>query len=186
MSREEIRNGLINHFLLKPINYYAYRFSIFASARLVSGVLVIVPLLLALPVIHENLTLAFDPTRFALAVPAVIMAAVIQFTIAYCFGMLTFWFLDIQGFIILSFAIETLLSGQMFPLDLMPAAVFRIAQYLPFYYQMYFPAAIITGRIDTSVIARGLLLQAFWSLALFGLAQFLWRRGLRHHTAVGG
>ncbi len=183
---EEIRNGLINQFLLKPINYYAYRFSIFASARLVSGILVFLPLLLALPVIHENLTLVFDPTRFALAVPAVMMAAVIQFTIAYCFGMLTFWFLDIQGFIILSFAIETLLSGQMFPLDLMPAAVFRIAQYLPFYYQMYFPAAIITGRIDTSLIARGLLLQAFWSLALFGLAQFLWRRGLRHHTAVGG
>ena len=36
---EEIRNGLINQFLLKPINYFLYRFSIFVAARLVSGAL---------------------------------------------------------------------------------------------------------------------------------------------------
>ena len=29
---EEIRNGLINQFLLKPINYFLYRFSIFVAA----------------------------------------------------------------------------------------------------------------------------------------------------------
>jgi ABC-2 type transport system permease protein len=34
---EEIRNGLINQFLLKPINYFLYRFSIFVAARMVSG-----------------------------------------------------------------------------------------------------------------------------------------------------
>ena len=38
---EEIRNGLINQFLLKPINYFAYRFSIFTAARLVSGSLML-------------------------------------------------------------------------------------------------------------------------------------------------
>src|SRR5690349_1714611 len=33
---EEIRNGLINQFLLKPINYFLYRFSIFVAARMVT------------------------------------------------------------------------------------------------------------------------------------------------------
>ncbi len=184
---EEIRNGLINQFLLKPINYYVYRISIFASARLVSGILVILPLLVAYPVIHENLTLQVVWWRVVCAVPAVVMAALIQFTIAYCFGLLTFWFMDIQGFVILSFAIETLLGGQVFPLDLMPAAIFRAAQFLPFFYQAYFPAAIITGRIPAQAdILRGLGLQAFWVLALMLLAQLLWTRGLRRHTAVGG
>src|SRR5687768_14427541 len=42
---EEIRNGLINQFLLKPINYFTYRFSIYVAARLVSGALVLIPLL---------------------------------------------------------------------------------------------------------------------------------------------
>src|SRR5580704_9300041 len=46
---DEIRNGLINQFLLKPIDYFLYRLSIFTAARLVSGALVLLPLLLMLP-----------------------------------------------------------------------------------------------------------------------------------------
>ncbi|MFI5337618.1 MAG: ABC-2 family transporter protein, partial [Opitutales bacterium] len=75
---EEIRNGLINQFLLKPVNYYAYRLSIFASARLVSGLLVFLPIVVALPVIHGNLVLDFQWWRLGLAIPALAMAALIQ------------------------------------------------------------------------------------------------------------
>lgn len=183
---EEIRNGLINQFLLKPINYYLYRFTIFGAARLVSGALVLVPLAAALPLLHPWLTFPGEPWRVAIAIPAMAMAALIQFTIAYCFGMLTFWFLDIQGFVILSMAVESVLGGQLFPLDLMPPAIFHAAQYLPFYYQMYFPAAILTGRIGQPLAVGLLGIQACWVLVLLGIAQLLWRRGLRRHTAVGG
>jgi ABC-2 type transport system permease protein len=184
---EEIRNGLINQFLLKPINYFAYRFSIYLAARLVSGALIFLPLLVAWPLLGHYLTFPHEWWRLALGLPAVMMSAVIQFSIAYCFGMLTFWFLEIQGFVILSMAVETVLGGQMFPLDLMPAWIFNIAKYLPFFYQMYFPGAILTGRInDPAQIIRGLGLQLCWVLALLALNQLLWVRGLRRHTAVGG
>src|SRR3954467_14478439 len=53
---EDIRNGLINQFLLKPINYFLYRFSIFLAARLVSGALIFLPVLVALPAMHQYLT----------------------------------------------------------------------------------------------------------------------------------
>ena len=184
---EEIRNGLINQFLLKPINYFLYRFSIFVAARLVTGVLILLPLLVAVPLLHDYLTLPHDLWRIALGVPAMALSAVIQFSIAYCFGMLTFWFLDIQGFVILSMAMESILGGQMFPLDLLPAGVFRVAQFLPFYYQTYFPVAILTGRIqDIGLVWQGLGVQLGWVVLLLGLNQVLWTRGLRRHTAVGG
>ena len=183
---EEIRNGLINQFLLKPINYFLYRFSIFVAARLVSGALILVPLLVAFPVIKDSLTFPTDGWRFAVAVPALAMSALIQFSIAYCFGMLTFWFLEIQGFVILSMAVESVLGGQVFPLDLLPDWIFRIAQFLPFYYQMYFPGAILTGRIELPLALQGLAIQVCWVVALLGLNHLLWIRGLRRHTAVGG
>ncbi len=183
---EEIRNGLINQFLLKPINYYLYRFSIFIAARLVSGLLALVPLLLALPLLKEHLVFPDETWRIVLALPAAFLAALIQFTIAYCFGLLTFWFLEIQSFVILSLAVETVLGGQMFPLDLLPAWFFRISQFLPYYYQMYFPSAILTGRLNQAQAIEGLALQLFWALALLGCGHLLWRRGLRRHTAVGG
>jgi ABC-2 type transport system permease protein len=183
---EEIRGGLINQFLLKPINYYLYRLSIFGAARLVSGLLVLIPLLLALPLLYHLLELHPQGWSLALGLPAMVMAGMVQFTIAYCFGLLTFWLLEIQGFVILSLAVESVLGGQLFPLDLLPRGVFHAAQYLPFYYQMYFPAAILTGRIGRHDAAHGLILQAAWVAALLVCAEILWRRGLRRHTAVGG
>ena len=184
---EEIRNGTINQFLLKPVNYFGYRISIFAAARLVSGALVIVPLLVAWPFIHSQMTLPDELWRLWVGLPALALSALIQFSIAFCFGLLSFWFLEIQSFVILSYAVETLLGGQIFPLDLMPARLYQISQYLPYYYQMYFPAAIFTGRIATLQEALGgLCIQAVWVVLLLGTANLLWRSGLRRHTAVGG
>jgi ABC-2 type transport system permease protein len=183
---EEIRNGLINQFLLKPINYYLYRFTIFAAARAVSGALVLVPLLVITPLLSRYLTFPGGAWRLLLAFPALTLAALIQFTIAYCFGLLAFWFLEIQGFVILSYAAETLLSGQIFPLDLLPPALFKAAQFLPFYYMMYFPAGILTGRIDQSAAVSGLALQLGWVVLFAFIGQAIWVSGLRKHTAVGG
>ena len=184
---EDIRNGLINQFLLKPINYFAYRFSIYLSARLVTGLLILLPVLISYPLLKDYLVLPVDLWRLAYGLPALVMSALIQFGIAYCFGLMSFWFLEIQGLVILSMALESVLGGQIFPLDLMPEWLFRISQYLPYYYQMYFPVAIFTGRInDPAAVLNGLVIQACWVLVILALGQLLWRRGLRLHTAVGG
>jgi len=184
---EEIRNGLINQFLLKPVNYFAYRFSIYLSARLVTGVLILLPLLVLYPLLRDYLVVPVDGWRLAVGLPALVMSALIQFGIAYCFGMMSFWFLEIQGLVVLSMAIESVLGGQIFPLDLLPDWLFRLSQYLPYYYQMYFPVAVFTGRInDPAAAVTGLGIQACWVVLILAFGQFLWCRGLRLHTAVGG
>ncbi len=184
---EEIRNGLINQFLLKPVNYFGYRFSIYVAARVVTGVLILLPVVLSYPLLRDYLVIPHEWWRFVLGAPALFMSALIQFGIAYCFGMLSFWFLEIQGFVILSMAIESVLGGQIFPLDLLPPWLFHLSQYLPYYYQMYFPVAIFTGRLsDPDAILAGLGIQLVWTVVILALGQLLWRRGLRLHTAVGG
>jgi ABC-2 type transport system permease protein len=60
---EDIRNGMINQFLLKPIDYYAYRLTLFFSARLVTGCLALLPILLAYPLFADTLSLPSDPWR---------------------------------------------------------------------------------------------------------------------------
>lgn len=186
---EEIRNGLINQFLTKPINYLGYRMSLYFSTRLITGGLSLLPVLVALPLLGPYLTFPGGEhmALYAIAIPAMACSAIIQFTIAYCFGLMTFWFLEIQSFIILSLAFETVLGGQIFPLDLMPSWLYELSRWLPYYYQMYFPAALLTGRItDLNTALQGLAIQIGWVGLLLLLATTLWRRGLRRHTAVGG
>ncbi len=186
---EEIRNGLINQFLTKPINYLGYRFSLYLSARCVAGGLALLPLALAYPLLAPRIGLPGSEhwPLYLTALPALLLSAVLQFTVAYCFGLLTFWFLEIQSFVILSMAVEAVLGGQIFPLDLMPGWLFDLSSWLPYYYLIYFPAALLTGRIsDLDTALQGLAIQAGWVVVLLVFAQFLWTRGLRRHTAVGG
>jgi ABC-2 type transport system permease protein len=184
---EEIRSGMINQFLLKPVNYFAYRFSIYVSARVVTGCLIVIPIIVTYPLLGQYLTLPEEGWRYLAVIPALVMSALIQFGIAYCFGMLTFWFLEIQGFVILSMAFESLLGGQIFPLDLLPEWLFTASAGLPYFYQMYFPVALITGRIqDPDLIWPMLQIQFFWVIVILFTGQMLWKRGLRLHTAVGG
>ena len=78
---EEIRSGLINQFLLKPISYFLYRFSIFVAARLVSGAQILTPAR-RVPVhrgTSRSPTVAFINRR-----PGARHVALIQFSIAYC------------------------------------------------------------------------------------------------------
>jgi len=183
---EDIRNGLINQFLLKPINYFAYRLSVFTAARVVSGAFGILALAVALPLFHGYIVFPHEGWRIALGIPAMLLTGIIQFSIAYCFGLLAFWFLEIQGFVILSMSVEMLLGGQIVPLDLLPPAVFNFVRYTPFFYQAYFPAAILTGRKGLEFAVQGLAIQAVWAFILVCLAEAVWLRGLKHHTAAGG
>ena len=182
----DIRMGTINQFLLKPMNYLGYRLTTFFASRLVSVLAVVAPIGISLLFLSSYFYLPDEPWRWALVVVTGAMAAVLQFLFAYCFGLLAFWFLEIRGLVLFSFAVETFLSGQYFPLDLLPANLYRISQFLPFYYQMYFPVAIFSGRLSLQEVLPGIVFQAAWLVALFVISQILWRFGLRQHTAVGG
>lgn len=182
----DIRMGTINQFLLKPINYLGYRIITFYATRLISVFAVIIPLCVGVFLLSDYLYFSPDPWRWGLVLVAGAMAAMIQFFIAYCFGLMAFWFLEIHGLVIFSLAVETFLSGQFFPLDLLPEPLFRISQYLPFYYQLYFPVAIFSGRIEFAAALHGLVIQALWVIALYAVSQLIWNKGIREHTAVGG
>jgi len=77
------------------------------------------------------------------------------------------------------------LGGQMFPIDLYPAWVQRLADWMPFYYTVGVPTEIFVGRIEVAEMARYLLLQLTWVLVMYIAFRLMWRFGLRQYTGVG-
>src|SRR3954467_1933807 len=63
----DIREGQINSFLTKPLNYLAYRFSIFLSGRLVYTVVTIPPIILIFVYFRAYLTFPSDPLAYPFA-----------------------------------------------------------------------------------------------------------------------
>lgn len=182
----DIREGRMNSFLLRPLNYRAYRASLFVSSRSVYAVVAFLPLAAMAWWLPGEMKLPADGaawTGFALSMA---MAAMIQFLIAFVLATLAFWVLEISTLVFILYSFEYFLSGRIFPIDVMPETFRRILMALPFPYELYFPVAIWMGKVAGPEMWSGLAVQAGWAVALLALSTWLWRRGVRHYGGYGG
>ena len=182
----DIRDGRISQFLLKPVDYLAYRLCLFGAGRLVYTAAAALPTAAFLWFQRADLLGPASGTHLAAFGLSLVLTALLQFFVSFTMALLAFWVLEVATFIFILFAFEYLAGGHMFPLDLLPPAVLRILEFTPFPYMLYYPVQIYLGRVEGAALWQGLAIQAFWVLAIFGLARLVWSRGLRHYSAVGG
>lgn len=182
----DIKDGRISQFLLKPVDYLTYRFSLFASGRLIYTLSAAIPVAAYLFWQRAHLAPPADATAGAVFAVSVLLALVLQFLIAYTMALLAFWVLEVATFIFIQFALEYIASGQLFPLDLLPPAVQRVVELTPYPYLMFFPVSVYLGRITGDALWRGLAIQAAWVVLAYLLARLVWSRGIRKYSAAGG
>jgi ABC-2 type transport system permease protein len=182
----EIRDGQISQFLLKPINYFAYRMVLYAAGRIVYLVTCFVPLGLFILYYQEYFHIPSDPSVYLWFSFSVVLTALLQFFISFTMALLAFWILEIDTFIFILFAIEYVAGGHLFPLDILPPWINALLVYTPFPYLLYFPVSIFIERTTGSMLSTGIAIQIFWVCAAFFLARFVWNRGIRKYSAVGG
>jgi ABC-2 type transport system permease protein len=182
----DIREGQINSFLTKPMNYLGYRFSIFLSGRLVYTLVTLPPIIMIFVYFREYVQLPTDFPTYALAICSLILSAMIQFFITYTIAIMAFWILEISTIVFIIYSFEYFLGGQMFPIDIMPAAVQAVMKWMPFYYELFCPIAIFLGRLHGVELVQALAIQIGWTLTMWAAAQLMWSRGLGHYQAVGG
>ena len=182
----DIRDGRLSSFLIRPFDYMLYRLSLFGSGRLMYTAVAILPAAVVLWIYREDLRAPDDAATWAITAVSLAMAGLLQFFVSYALAMIAFWLLEISTVVFIVYSFEYFLSGRLFPLDLMPAYLRQITEWLPFTYEIYFPVAVFLERIKGPDLARGLAIQAMWVVLSFGVARWLWARGLRRYQAVGG
>ena len=182
----DIKDGNISQFLLKPIDYLWYRLCLFLSGRLTYLAVAVTPLTLFILYLHQYFVLPASWAAFGGFLLSVVLTALLQFFTSYAMAMLAFWVLEVSTFIFILFAFEYIASGHLFPLDILPPGLEKALYFTPFPYQLYFPVSIYMGKAAGVDILRGLLAQALWVIAAYGVARFAWRRGIKRYSAVGG
>ncbi|MCB1125174.1 MAG: ABC-2 family transporter protein [Verrucomicrobiae bacterium] len=182
----DIRDGRISQFLLKPIDYLTYRLCVFGAGRLIYTLMAAGPVLLFILVQRDHFLAPPDGLTGLVFAVSVVLTALLQFLLSYTMALLAFWLLEISTFVFILFAFEYLAGGHLFPIDILPPLITRILSFTPFPYQLYFPVSVYLGRITGPDLWRGLGIQAFWVVAAYGLARWVWHRGVRHYEAVGG
>jgi ABC-2 type transport system permease protein len=182
----DIREGNISQFLLKPVDYLWYRLCLFFSGRLTFVMMACVPLAVFIFCFRNY----FVPPASGLAMisffVSLTLTALLQFFLSYSMALLAFWVLEISTFIFILFAFEYLASGHLFPLDMLPLPLQHALAFTPFPSMLYAPIGIYMGKIAGNGVGLALLTQLFWVLAMYALARFMWRRGIKHYSAFGG
>ncbi|MDB6171850.1 MAG: hypothetical protein JWL59_1161 [Chthoniobacteraceae bacterium] len=182
----DIRDGRISSFLTKPINYLGYRLSLYGSYRVLYSAVTAIPVVLIFFFLRDYLSLPRDPLTWLAFALSLFMAAMIQFFIAYSLAMLAFWILEISTVVFILYSFEYFLSGQVFPLDIMPGWLQGFIHWSPFTYEIFFPVQVYMERVRGMDLLSGLMTQAVWVLLMWMLATTLWNRGVRQYQAVGG
>ncbi len=182
----DIKDGNISQFLLKPVDYLSFRLCLFFSGRLTYLAVAAVPLAIFFLCLRQYFVWPHDWATFGLFLLSTVLTALLQFFMSYTMAMLAFWVLEVSTFIFILFAFEYIASGHLFPVDILPAGIQRVLYFTPFPYQLYFPVSIYMGKATGPELIRGLLLQIFWVAAAYAMARWMWHRGIRKYSAVGG
>ena len=182
----DIKDGNISQFLVKPINYIAYRLCLFGAGRLIYTIVAFIPVTLFIVLQRKFFVLPPDGVALGCFLCSVVLTGLLQFFISCSMALLAFWLLEVSTLIFIVFAFEYIAGGHLFPLDILPPALAKALYFTPFPYQLFFPVSIYLGRVSGAMLYQGLVIQAVWVIAAYLLARFLWQRGIRKYAAVGG
>jgi ABC-2 type transport system permease protein len=183
---KDIKDGLLNRYLIRPMSYLWYQVSYRLAHKLVFWNVA----LFTFPPIFLLMHRFFTHVPTLLELGAFVFSLVIAFCLGMLFtfsiGLLAFWFLELSGFLFVIMMTEFFLSGHLVPLNILPVSMQPFLLHSPFGYEGYWPCAILMGKVPAEQLPQVLGLGVLWVLVFYAISQVMWRAGLKRYSAVGG
>jgi ABC-2 type transport system permease protein len=180
----QIRQGILSPKLLRPLDPFWEHLAQHVTEKFVRTPFLLLIVAAGLMLVPGT-RLTPDAWHLLAFLGSAALAFLIRFLIAYCIGLIAFWWDQASALDELYFTIAAFLTGSFAPLDLYPAWARAIIEWLPFPYIIYYPAQILNGTVPPTEIARVMAMQGLWIAVFAALRLMLWRRGLRRYGAVG-
>ena len=183
---QDIKDGGLNKYLVKPVNYGSYCFAQFAGSKAAAVGFLLAVTAAVLGGASLLLGIPFEPVRLALYALSLALALVLNFSIFFTIALLGFWLTEIRQLFGTISIVIMVISGGVFPLDIFGPAAAAASAVLPFGYTTQFCVNIVNGQLTMGEIGLGFAAQLFW-IIVFSLARSVrWWQGARRYTAVGG
>lgn len=181
-----VRQGHLSPRLLRPVDPMWELAAANLAYKVAQGVILLPVWVLLWNLLGGTPYALTGPTLAAFLV-TLTLAAVLNFLVGYCFAMLAFWTVRVGAlYDMFAWGIGYFFSGRLAPMEVLPAWVNAIADWLPFRYIVAFPVEVLMGRVAPLEAVKGVAMQLVWLSVCVVLKRWLWQRGLRQYTAVGG
>ncbi len=181
---QDIRNGGLNRFLIRPISDRLYRFALYVSHKALYILLRIIPVILLVLIFPATFRLTPQVTWWLLPL-AGLFAMLLQFFFSYAVAMIAFWWLEIWGVLFLKRLIVSFLAGSWLPLTILPPRAAEIFLALPFQYMIFFPVQLALGQLSWKAALQGMGYQMLWIGVFILLGKIGWTLGMKRYSAAG-
>ncbi len=182
----KIKTGEIAVDLMKPFSIPLMYLSDLIGRTLYQIFARAIPLLIFSYFIFE-VELGMPLERWYKFFPVYTLSFLIYFLISWFISSFSFFFEEIFPLWIFYFALVTLLSGAIIPIDFFPEEIRLWIVKLPFPYLYYFPTMILLrNQIFLMSYIELLGRYFFFIIILFLLSYFVYRQGLRKLAISGG
>lgn len=179
-----ISGGDLSNFLVKPVNFFKYFFSLDLGNKAMNLAFSIFEFSIFIYVFRPPFFLPNNVLVIIIFALLLVLATFIYFFINMCLGFLAFytpenvWAPRFLFFMILDFMV-----GGLFPLDILPDFMFKLLMLTPFPYFLYFPIAVYLGKFTGWAFLAYGFVGIFWAFILLRLTVYLWEVGLRAYGA---
>ncbi|MEA2552547.1 MAG: viologen exporter family transport system permease protein [Fimbriimonadaceae bacterium] len=180
----EIKEGQFSVALIRPMSFYQMTFFRNIAWRVIRPTLFFPFFLLLLFAYRSYLGDAHVYLGWELWV-SVFLGHLLSFNFVYMMAMLALFTQEAQAIFELYYIPMLFLSGQLFPVAVLPDWARHLAYAFPFYFTTGVPTEILVGRVSGQTSHTLILGQLAWIVGAYFLGQILWRKGLKHYTAVG-
>ncbi len=180
--RKSIKSGEFSNYILLPTNLLVYLYGKSTGQNIVLIIVAIIQLGVGFILIPH-----IEVTTLGLFV----LFAIIAFILAIAFNLLeaslAFFFTEAKGIKNAIRHIYSVFSGELIPLNLLPANWQFLLLFSPFSFMNYWPVAIITNiKIQPPVnLLNTLITGMLWTLIISLSVIFLWKKGIKEYEAIG-
>lgn len=186
MVNEDIHSGGIARYLVRPVNYVAFRLCDAVGNKFVSMISMVFLTLGALLLLFFAVDFVVTPTAVLLFFLSLALAAVLNFFIFFCLSTLAFWLTEIGNFFHAISVVIMVMSGGIFPVSVFGSTYESISRYIPLTYTINYPIQILSGAAGITEAVEVLCIQLIWIFLLAVLGRCSWHLGLKKYVAVGG
>lgn len=180
----EIKEGNFTVYLVRPMSYYQYMFLRNLAWR-VMRVVLFTPMLLLLILAYHSFLIGEHVYVSGLFFLSLILGHLVSFTFVMMMSMLALFTQEVYSIFELYYVPMIFLSGQLFPVAMLPQWAQTLAKLLPFYFTTGAPTEILIGRVTGPAIYQTLFMQVVWILIAFVASKLLWKKGLKFYSGVG-
>jgi ABC-2 type transport system permease protein len=179
---EEVKSGDVAYKLTRPVSYIGFHYMGYMSE-------VAVRFLINLTVgtILGVCVLGFPDFGYGWLVffPLAALGITISFLMNMMLALCAFWVEETRGLEFVYHKLLFTIGGMLMPLEIFPAAIQQICQWLPFQTVLYFPAKMAV-HYDGSKLLAMLGVQCLWIVILGLAAVFIYSKGVRKLNVNGG